>query len=51
MYVLTCLFSLYVGSKIVLSTIRYFFDTHMFSNVVIMTLNYFLCPIYVQNLE
>ena len=24
--------------------------THMFSNVVIMTLNYLLCPISVQNL-
>ena len=44
-------FPLCVVSKIGLSTIRYFFNTHMFSNVVIMTLNYLLCHISVQNLE
>ena len=27
------------------------FDTHLFSNIVIMTLNYVLCAILVQNLE
>ena len=41
---------LYVLSKIDLSTIR-FFNTHLFSNVVIMTLNYFLCPISVHDLN
>ena len=27
------------------------FNTHLFSNVAIMTLDYVLCPILVQNLE
>ena len=48
MYFLTCLPPSYVVSKIGLSTIR-FFNSHLFSNVVIMTLNYVLCPILVQN--
>ena len=49
MYISTCFFSLYVVSKIGLSTISYNFNTNMFSNVVIMTLNYVLYPILVQN--
>ena len=44
MYFLTCFFPLYVASKIS-------FNTHLFSYVVIMTLNYDVCPIPVQNME
>ena len=51
MYILTCFAPLYVVLKIVISTIRYFFNARLFSNVVIMTLNYVLCPISVQNPE
>ena len=51
MYFLTCFSTLYVVWKIGLSNIRYFFNTHLFSNDVIMTLNYVLCHISVQNLE
>ena len=48
-YISTCFFPLYVVSKIGLINIRYFSNTHLFPNVVIMTLNYVLCPILVQN--
>ena len=51
MYFLTCFPPWYVVSKKGLSTIRYFFNQHLFSNVFIMTLNYFLYPILVQNPE
>ena len=51
MYFRPVFFPLYVVLKIGLSTIRYFFNTHLFSNIFIMTLNYFLCPISVQNPE
>ena len=50
-YISTCFFPLYVVSKIYLSTIRWIYNTHLFSNFVIMTLNYVLYPILVQNLE
>ena len=51
MYISTCFFPLYVVSKIGLIYTRYFLIIHLFSNVVIMTLNYVLCPILVQNPE
>ena len=51
MYISTCFPPLCVVSKIGLSTIRYFLNIHLFLNVVIMTLNYVLYPILVQNLE
>ena len=51
MYFSTCLFCLYVGSNICLSTMRSVLDTHMSSNVVIMTFNYDLFPVPVQNIE
>ena len=51
MYFSTCFYPLYVVSKIGLSTLRYVFNTHLFSNSFIITLNYVLCPISVQNLE
>ena len=51
MYISTYFLPLYVVSKIGVSTIIYILNTHLFSNVVIMTLNYFLYPILVQNPE
>ena len=51
MYISTCFFPLYVVSKIGLSTIIEFFNTHLFSNVVIISLNYVFCPILVQDPE
>ena len=48
MYILTHFFPLYVVSKIGLSTIAEFLNAHLFSNVVIMTLNYVLYPILMQ---
>ena len=51
MYFLTYFPPWYVVSEIGLSTIRYFSNTHLFSNIFIMTLNYILCPILVQNSE
>ena len=49
MYISTYFPPLYVVLKIGLSTITYIFNIHLFSNVVIMTLNYVLYPILVQN--
>ena len=40
LYILTWISPLYVVSKIGLSTIKYIFNTNLFSNVVIMWLNY-----------
>ena len=45
MYFSTCSFPLYIISKIGLSTIRQFFNTYLFSNVLIMTLNY-VCDLF-----
>ena len=50
MYIWTCFSPLCVLSKIGISTIIYILNTHMFSNIVIMTLNYFMSTILVQNL-
>ena len=49
MYISKYFFPLYVVSKICLSTVRLNFKTHLFSNVDIMTLNYILYLILVQN--
>ena len=51
MYFLTCLFCLYVRLKTGLITIIYILDTHLFSNFVILTFDYDLCGVLVENLE
>ena len=51
MYFLTCLFCLYVRLNTGLITIIYILDTHLFSNFVILTFDYDLCGVLVENLE
>ena len=51
MYFLTCLFCLYVRLKTGLITIIYILDTHLFSNFVILTFDYYLWGVLVENLE
>ena len=49
MYILICFVSLYVVLKKGLCTITIFLNTQLFSNFVIMLLNYVLYSILVQN--